>query len=82
MLGDGSTIVCDCLNNRVQIFTHEGHYSSSFGKEGRGQGEFWRPMGVAVDSENRMIVVDQGRFYARGKLYDKKLLFKFSIEPF
>ena len=32
-----------------------------FGSEGRGNGQFWRPMGVAVDSENRIVVVDQGK---------------------
>ena len=52
--------MCDCLNNRVQLFTSEGVFLSAFGSEGRSEGEFWRPMGVAVDSENRIVVVDQG----------------------
>jgi hypothetical protein len=49
------------LNNRVQLFTSDGIFLSAFGSEGRGEGEFWRPMGVAVDGENRIVVVDQGR---------------------
>ena len=53
--------MCDCLNNRIQLFTSEGVFVSTFGTEGRGHGQFWRPMGVAVDSENRIVVVDQGR---------------------
>ena len=53
--------MCDCLNNRVQLFTSEGVFVDMFGSEGRGNGQFWRPMGVAVDSENRIIVVDQGK---------------------
>ena len=61
ILHDGSIVVCDCLNNRVQLFTSEGVFLSAFGSEGRSEGEFWRPMGVAVDSENRIVVVDQGK---------------------
>ena len=61
VLRDGSIVVCDCLNNRVQLFTSDGIFLSAFGSEGRGEGEFWRPMGVAVDGENRIVVVDQGR---------------------
>lgn len=61
VLHDGSIIVCDCLNNRVQLFTSRGVFIGSFGTEGRGHGQFSRPMGVAVDSEGRIIVVDQGR---------------------
>ena len=60
VLHDGSIVVCDCLNNRIQLFTSEGVFISAVGSEGRGEGEFWRPMGVAVDSENRIVVVDQG----------------------
>lgn len=61
VLHDGSIVVCDSLNNRVQIFTSKGTFKSSFGQEGRRCAQFWRPMGIAVDSKNRIIVVDQGR---------------------
>ena len=61
--------MCDCLNNRVQLFTNEGVFIGTFGSEGRDDGQFWRPMGVAVDSDDRIIVVDQGTFYKQTLLF-------------
>ena len=49
--------VTDCGNHRVQIFTSDGQYIRSFGREGTGQGEFKYPLGI-VFTENNIFVAD------------------------
>lgn len=55
---DGSIIVTDALNFRVQIFTATGEYQTSFGLAGDSPGHFARPRGVATDSDGNIYVVD------------------------
>jgi DNA-binding beta-propeller fold protein YncE len=41
--------VTDTFNNRVQILEPDGRFVGQFGREGRGDGEFQRPRGIAID---------------------------------
>jgi hypothetical protein len=47
-------------NHRIQKFSSEGDFISSFGSEGEGDGQFIEPEGVDVDSEGNIYVVDTG----------------------
>lgn len=44
----------------LQIFDSEGSFLSSFGSNGEGNGQFNAPTGVAIDSQDNIIVADWG----------------------
>ena len=50
--------VCDCLNDRVQILNSDITFSSSFGSRGEGDGQFYRPSDVAIDSADNVFIAD------------------------
>jgi DNA-binding beta-propeller fold protein YncE len=54
---DGSVYVVDQGNNRVQKFSSEGAFISSFGSEGSGAGQLSGPSGVAVDPTDQSVLV-------------------------
>ena len=59
---DGSVYVADTWNHRIQRFTAEGEYLSSFGSFGQ-TGEpsaFWGPRAIAIDNDGRLFVADTG----------------------
>lgn len=55
---DGTILVSDSLNFRVQVFSPEGKFLRSFGRAGDGPGYFSRPRGVAADSDGNIYAVD------------------------
>jgi len=55
---DGILYIMDSMNFRVQIFSRDGDFLSSFGKLGDGSGDFSKPKGIAVDSEGHIYVSD------------------------
>ncbi|HEY3309658.1 MAG TPA: 6-bladed beta-propeller [Desulfuromonadaceae bacterium] len=55
---DGTIVVCDSFNARIQRFTPQGVFINLFGKRGDGAGEFAIIKGVAVDSEGHIYVTD------------------------
>jgi len=55
---DGSLLVVDSLNFRVQIFDADGTFRSKFGRHGDGSGDFSRPKGIGVDSHGHVYVAD------------------------
>lgn len=48
----------DTGNNRVQKFDSSGNYISQFGTFGSGNGQFNMPLGIAIDPDGNIIVVD------------------------
>jgi DNA-binding beta-propeller fold protein YncE len=46
------------MNFRVQIFDKKGEFISSFGKLGDGFGDFSKPKGIGVDSDENIYVAD------------------------
>jgi DNA-binding beta-propeller fold protein YncE len=60
ILGDGSIVVVDRGNERVQVVSSEGRPIRAFGATGSGRGEFSAPTDVAVDSKDQIYVVDTG----------------------
>ncbi len=55
---DGSVVVADSMNFRVQRFSAEGEFLGTFGQKGDASGDFALPKGVAVDEGGRIWVVD------------------------
>jgi len=64
---DGPIAVCvdrkghvwvSATNHRVQQFDRNGRFLQSLGRDGKAPGEFHYPHGLAVDSKNRLYVVD------------------------
>ena len=61
MDGDGSLIVCEFGNNRVQkIDAETGRGIAVWGGPGRDLGQLAYPWGVAVDKRGRVVTVDAG----------------------
>ena len=52
-------LITDWSAHCVLIFSSKGELIHKFGREGTGKGEFSGPTGIAVDSENRIIVASQ-----------------------
>ena len=50
-------IMSDSFNHCVYVFNQEGEQIHKFGKEGQGIGEFYLPLGIALDNTRRIIVV-------------------------
>lgn len=55
---DGNIYVLDLGLHRVQKFSPDGIYLASFGREGKGPGEFTRPVDIAVDDNKNLYVVE------------------------
>jgi hypothetical protein len=59
VLGSSAEVaVADCNNHRVQIFDSEGKYKRQFGTEGKEDGQFYIPIGLASDAHGNLLVVD------------------------
>ena len=54
----GHLMVCDTLNQRVQVFELSGKFVTKFGTKGSGMGEFDKPVSAAVLSDGKIIVTD------------------------
>ena len=54
----GHLIVCDTLNDRVQVFDMSGRFLAKFGTYGSGKEEFNEPISVAVLSDGKIVVSD------------------------
>ena len=59
---DGSVYATDTWNNRVQKFTANGEFLTSWGISGQGETpeSFYGPRGLAVDAQGRVFVADTG----------------------
>src|SRR5205807_10458886 len=54
----GNILVADTNNGRIQKFSPDGTFLSTFGKPGGGEGELKEPNGIAVDRSGNMYVAD------------------------
>lgn len=55
----GHYIVSDRYNHRIQIFDSQGRFMRMFGSEGRSDGKFSYPWGIATDQLNFIYVCDK-----------------------
>ena len=71
--GDGTLLVADAGNSRIQAFDAGGQFKFSFGGFGAEPGRFSRPRAIAADREGNIYVADAGFnnvqvFNAKGEL--------------
>jgi len=55
---DGTVLIVDVLNTRVQAWDPKGRAVSTIGEWGVDVGQFYRPKGVCVDKDNRVFASD------------------------
>jgi hypothetical protein len=71
---NGDVYVVDSGNNRVQRFDRDGRFVAEFGSAGRGNGQFDRPFGIAIDKEGYIFVADTGnkriQKFAPGRIFN------------
>jgi len=60
LLSDGTLVVCEFGNNRLQLFSPEGKSLAVYGGAGGELGQLAYPWGVAVDARRTAFVVDAG----------------------
>ena len=56
-------------NHRVQILNSDLSFSSTFGKEGSGKGQFDTPNGIACDSTGNVYVADSNNYISYTSLH-------------
>ncbi len=56
----GNVFVADFYNNRIQKFSPEGTFLTTFGKEGSAPGQFNHPIAMAVTDDGTVFVADYG----------------------
>ncbi len=76
----GELIVSDFANDRICIFTHQGAYLRSFGKQGSGYGEISGPLGVAVTRQGDIVLCDQLNHRVQIYRDDGTFLYQFGAE--
>ena len=74
---DGSVVVVDSMNHRVQRFTRDGEYLGGFGSHGSGDGQFDMPWGLTIDAEGSIYVADWRNRRVQKFDGDGNLLLKF-----
>ncbi|ODN06270.1 RING finger protein nhl-1 [Orchesella cincta] len=65
---DGSIVVADSSNHRIQVFDQHGSFVKEFGQYGNGEGEFDCLAGVAVNRIGQFIISD--RYNHRIQVFD------------
>ena len=60
LLSDGTLVVCEYGNNRVQRFDTDGRSLGTWGQAGRRPGELAYPWALVVGQGDRVLIVDSG----------------------
>lgn len=60
LFGGWQIAVTDAGSHRLLLFSSEGEFSRAIGKEGKGEGEFSSPGGIACDTAGNLVVADTG----------------------
>jgi len=79
-LPDGRIVLLDVLKDRISIFSTNGEFLTSFGRQGSGPGEFMEPASITVLSDGGICVAD----FMRQKLiyFDSDFCYQREISGF
>lgn len=58
--GVNSLVLTDTNNHRLRAFTANGMFIEKWGENGDGEGQFYYPQGVTVNSKGEMVIADAG----------------------
>jgi DNA-binding beta-propeller fold protein YncE len=58
--GVDSLVITDTNNHRLRAFTANGMFIEKWGENGSGEGQFYYPQGVAVNSKDEVVIADAG----------------------
>jgi hypothetical protein len=77
---DGRIVLLDVLKDRISLFSPNGEFLTSFGREGSGPGEFMEPASITVFSNGEICITD----FMRQKLiyFDSDLNYQREISGF
>ncbi|XP_070546035.1 tripartite motif-containing protein 2-like [Ptychodera flava] len=56
---DGNVYVTTRIGHCVRVYTQHGKYLRSFGSQGKGQGQFYWPLGVVISTTGMVFVADR-----------------------
>ena len=56
-------VLSDYLSHSIRVFSPEGNLLHTIGREGHQQGMFYRPTGVAITSNGRLVCVSDNENY-------------------
>ena len=73
--------VSDFVGNCIKVFSDLGNFLYQFGREGTADGEFGRPMGLAVDKSGRLVVCDNNNHRIQLFQLDGAFCCKFGTKP-
>ena len=73
--------VSDECRHCIKVFSDQGDFLYQFGREGTGDGEFGRPLGLAVDNSGRLVVCDGGNHRIQLFHMDGTFCCKFGRKP-
>jgi tripartite motif-containing protein 71 len=74
----GNVWVADEFNNRIQEFSQDGTFLSTFGSFGSGNDQLHHPIGIAIDSFDRVLVTDNNNYTAKAFSKDGTFLEAFA----
>jgi sugar lactone lactonase YvrE len=74
----GNVWVTDTFNHRVQEFSQDGTFLSTFGSFGSGNDQLHHPIGIAIDSFDRVLVTDNNNYTAKAFSKDGTFLEAFA----
>ncbi len=57
---DGTIYVVDGVNQQIKAFQQNGKFSFSFGRGGKGIGQFNAPLGIDIDHTGKLYIADSG----------------------
>ena len=76
---DGSLIICDSENHRIQIISRSNKFVRSFGKKGSDPGQFNEPYDVAVYEHDTILVTDRLNHRVQGFTMDGQFTLTLNI---
>ena len=68
----------DSGNNRLSVFTVQGKFVKTIGKEGKGEGEFMNPRKICLTKDNYLLITDSDN--NRVQIFDARVSITFLIE--
>jgi len=74
----GLIYIVDGVNNKIKIFSNKGKFISSFGRKGKGEGEFLYPLGIDIDQKGRIYIADSQNH--RVQIFNSKGIFLSQIK--